>query len=135
MQDAVDDNNVPKLDFVNKDDIVNEFINLILQKIFDGYIFWSPVHYAASNGFIKPFMDRLFYVHFNSGNPFFNGKVAASVVNSRRAGTIAVFEQLNQYYTMSNMPVVSSQYWKDTHGDSPKCQKRFTRNANDEDTL
>lgn len=51
---------------------------------------------------------------------FFNGKVAASVVNSRRAGTTAAFEQLNQYYTMSNMPVVSSQYWNDTHGGSPK---------------
>lgn len=91
-----------------KDDKVNEFINLIRQKNFDGYIFGSPVHYAAPNGFIKPFMDRLFYVHFNSGNPFFNGKVAASVVNSRRAGATAAFKQLNQNYSMSNFPVVSS---------------------------
>lgn len=53
-------------------------------------------------------MDRLFYVHFNSGNPFFNGKVAASVVNSRRAGATAAFKQLNQNYSMSNFPVVSS---------------------------
>lgn len=94
------------------DDVVNEFVNKAAD--FDGYIFGSPVHYAAISGAMGAFMDRAFY----SGGKKMAYKPAAGVVSCRRGGASAAFDQLNKYFTINNMPVVSSQYWNQVHGNS-----------------
>lgn len=66
-------------------------------------------------GQIISFLDRLFF----AGGRRFWGKPGAAVVSCRRGGATATFEQLNQYFTMNNMPVVSSQYWNQVHGFTP----------------
>ena len=81
-------------------------------KTADGFIFGSPVHYAAASGSITGFLDRAFY----SGSPAFQGKPGAAVVSARRAGTTAAFDQLNKYFTINEMPVVSANYWNMVHG-------------------
>lgn len=91
-------------------DIVNEFAAKAVDA--DGYIFGSPVHYAASSGTIKSFMDRVFY----SAGKTMTGKPGAVVVSCRRGGASAAFDQLNKYLTINCMPVVSSQYWNQVHG-------------------
>ena len=103
-----------------KNDKVNEFIELLYKENFDGFIFGSPVHYASPSGFITSFMDRLFYSQLAANKPHLNGKFAAATVNCRRGGATATFEQINKYFMMTNMPVVSSQYWNQTHGSTPK---------------
>ncbi|ERI91016.1 flavin reductase [Clostridiales bacterium oral taxon 876 str. F0540] len=95
------------------DDIVN--IALEKAKDADGFVFGSPVHYAAASGQITSFLDRFFY----AGNSF-QYKPGAAVVSCRRGGSTAAFEQLNKYFTISNMPVVSSQYWNMVHGNTPE---------------
>lgn len=91
-------------------DIVNDFVEKAAQA--DGYIFGTPVHYAAASGALTSFMDRAFY----SGGAKMAGKPAATVVSCRRGGASATFDQINKYYTINNMPVVSSQYWNQVHG-------------------
>jgi multimeric flavodoxin WrbA len=100
------------------DDTVNEFTELA--KTADGFIFGSPVHYASASGAITSFMDRAFY----SGGRFLQSKPAASVVSCRRGGASAAFDQLNKYYTICNMPIVSSQYWNQVHGTNPDEVRR-----------
>ncbi|MCM1569708.1 MAG: flavodoxin family protein [Roseburia sp.] len=95
-------------------DIVNEFVEKAKEA--DGFVFGSPVHYAAASGAITSFLDRVFY----SGSKIFWGKPAACIVSCRRGGATAAFEQLNKYPTISCMPVVSSQYWNMVHGNSPE---------------
>ena len=80
------------------------------------FIFGSPVHYAAASGSITSFMDRAFY----SGGANFQGKPAAAVVSCRRGGASATFDQLNKYFTINCMPIVSSQYWNQVHGNTPE---------------
>ena len=104
----------------SKNGKVNEFINLLHKKNFDGFVFGSPVHYASASGSITSFMDRLFYTQIPAAYPFFKGKPAAAIVNCRRGGASATFDQLNKYFTISNMPIVSSQYWNETHGFTPQ---------------
>lgn len=99
------------------DDTVN--IGLEKAKEADGLIFGSPVHYASASGMITSFLDRFFY----AGNCF-QYKPGAAVVSCRRAGSTAAFEQLNKYFTISNMPVVSSQYWNMVHGNTPEEVKQ-----------
>ena len=89
---------------------VNEFVEKAREA--DGFIFGSPVHYAAASGSITGFLDRAFY----SGSPAFQGKPGAAVVSARRAGTTAAFDQLNKYFTINEMPVVSANYWNMVHG-------------------
>ena len=89
---------------------VNEFVEKAREA--DGFIFGSPVHYAAASGSITGFLDRAFY----SGSPAFQGKPGAAVVSARRAGTTAAFDQLNKYFTISSMPIATSQYWNQIHG-------------------
>lgn len=103
-----------------KHDKVNEFIELLQKEKFDGFVFGSPVHYASASGFLTAFMDRLFYTQLSANKPYLNGKLAAAIVNCRRGGATATFEQINKYFMMTNMPVVSSQYWNETHGFTPK---------------
>ncbi len=68
-------------------------------------------------------MDRLFYSTF-SDSDIFRLKPAATVVSARRAGTTATFEQLNKYFTMTQMPVISSRYWNMVHGSNPEEVKK-----------
>lgn len=93
-------------------DVVNEFVEKAEGA--DGYIFGSPVHYAAASGALTSFMDRAFY----SGGKMMSGKPAAAVVSCRRGGASAAFDQINKYFTINCMPVVGSQYWNQVHGGS-----------------
>ena len=94
------------------DDPVNEFVEKA--KTADGFVFGSPVHYAAASGAITSFLDRAFY---GKGNVF-AGKPGAAVVSCRRGGAASAFDQLNKYFTINSMPVVSSQYWNQVHGNT-----------------
>ena len=95
------------------DDIVNEFIAKAMEA--DGFIFGSPVHYAALSGALTSFMDRAFY----GKGAIYRYKPAAGIVSARRGGTTAAFDQINKYFTISSMPVVSSKYWNMVHGSNP----------------
>jgi len=95
------------------DDVVNEVIEKA--KTADGFIFGSPVYYSGINGTMKSFLDRLFF----SGSQYLSYKPGAGIVSARRAGTTAALQQLNQYFMINNMPVVSSQYWNMVHGNTP----------------
>lgn len=96
------------------EDIVSDFI--ARAKDADGFVFGSPVHYAAAGGSLTCFMDRAFY----SGGAVMAGKPAAAVVSCRRGGASAAFDQLNKYFTINCMPVVTSQYWNQVHGNTPE---------------
>jgi len=97
------------------DDAVNDFVAKAAE--FDGYIFGSPVHYASASGVIVPFMDRVFYSA--AGKGIFRLKPGAAVVSARRAGTTATLDQLNKYFQISEMPVISGRYWNMVHGNTP----------------
>ena len=103
-------------------DRVNEFLDLA--KDADGFVFGSPVHYAAAGGAITSFLDRVFFADALSGGQRFYLKPAAAIVSARRAGTTATFDQLNKYFTISQMPVISSRYWNMVHGTSPEEVKK-----------
>lgn len=96
------------------DDKVNEAVEKMKES--DGLIVGSPVHYASAGGAITSFLDRFFY----SGGGFAAHKPAAAVASARRAGTTATLDQLNKYFMISQMPVVSSQYWNMVHGGCPE---------------
>jgi multimeric flavodoxin WrbA len=95
------------------DDVVNEFVEKAKEA--DGFVFGSPVHFASASGAITSFMDRAFY---GKGAVFAN-KPAAAIMSCRRGGATATLDQLIKYFTISNMPVVSSQYWNMVHGNTP----------------
>lgn len=94
-------------------DKVNEFAPKLLEA--DGVVFGSPVHYAAASGAVTAFMDRLFYAYGKK----LAGKPACAVFSCRRGGASAAFDQLNKYFTISSMPIVSGQYWNMVHGSTP----------------
>lgn len=94
------------------DDCVNEFMEKAA--LADGVVFGSPVHYASAGGALVAFMDRLFY----SSSRKLAYKPAACVVSCRRGGATATFDVLNKYFTINNMPVVSSNYWNEIHGNT-----------------
>lgn len=81
----------------------------------DGVVIGSPVFYAGPNGALCAVLDRVFY----SCGRLLAYKPAAAVVACRRGGASAAFDRLNKYFTISNMPVVSSRYWNDVHGMLP----------------
>lgn len=92
------------------DDAVNELAPKFEEA--DGLVIASPVYYASANATLIALLDRLFYsTHFDK-----RMKVGASVVCARRGGCSATFDELNKFFTISNMPVVSSQYWNSIHG-------------------
>ncbi|MCC8089019.1 MAG: flavodoxin family protein [Rikenellaceae bacterium] len=97
--------------------VVNDKVNELIDRLdeFDGFIFGSPVHYAAASGFITSFLDRLFY----AAGKKMAYKPGAAVASCRRAGSTATLDQLNKYFTISNMPIVPSQYWNMVHGFTP----------------
>lgn len=92
------------------DDIVNELAPKFEEA--DGLVVASPVYYASANATLIAVLDRLFYsTHFSK-----TMKVGASVVCARRGGCSATFDELNKYFTISGMPIASSQYWNSIHG-------------------
>lgn len=92
------------------DDLVNETAPLFEEC--DGLVVGSPVYYASANATLIAFLDRLFY-----STPFDKTmKVGVSVVAARRSGLSATFDELNKYFTITGMPVASSQYWNNIHG-------------------
>ncbi len=100
------------------DDLVNEFVEKA--KDFDGFIFGSPVYYASANGALVAFMDRAFYSDKCGHNNNFATKPAAAIVSARRAGTTASIDQLNKYFAISAMPIITSTYWNMVHGNTPE---------------
>lgn len=100
-------------------DSVNDF--LAIAKKADGFIFGTPVHYAAASGAITSFMDRAFYSDFlGNNNQTFYMKPAAAVISARRAGTTNAFDQINKYFTIQEMPIISSRYWNMVFGAKPE---------------
>lgn len=92
------------------DDVVNETASKF--KACDGMVIASPVYYASANGTLISFLDRLFYsTGFDK-----TMKVGASVAVARRGGCSSTFDELNKYFTISGMPIASSQYWNSVHG-------------------
>lgn len=98
-------------------DVVNEFA--LKCKEADGFVFGTPVHYAAASGAISAFMDRLFYSTFSNPD-LFRLKPAAAIMSARTAGTTATYDQLNKYFGMKQMPIISSRYWNMVHGSTPE---------------
>ena len=95
------------------DDMVNEVAKKFEEC--DGMVVGSPVYYASANGTLTAFLDRLFYsTRFDK-----RMKVGASIAVARRGGCSATFDQLNKYFTISGMPLASSQYWNSVHGAKP----------------
>ena len=92
------------------DDIVNEVATKF--KDVQGIVFGTPTYYASANGTLRSFLDRLFY----STNFSKRMKVGAAVVSSRRAGSTTAFDEINKYFSISEMPIVSSTYWNEVHG-------------------
>ena len=96
------------------DDAVNRVIDEL--DSISALVVGSPVYYASASGQLCSFMDRLFH----SCGRRMAGKLGASVVSCRRGGASAAFDRLNKYFTISNMPIVSSQYWNQVHGNTPE---------------
>ena len=98
--------------------VFDDEVNIVAKKFdeSDGIVIGSPVYYASANGTLISFLDRLFYSTLADKTM----KVGAAVVSARRAGTTATFDELNKYFTISSMPVVSSQYWNMVHGYTPE---------------
>jgi multimeric flavodoxin WrbA len=98
---------------VFKDDPVNECVDLLGAA--DGLVVGSPVYYAGPNGTLTAVLDRMFF----GKSQKYRFKPAAAVASLRRGGASATFDRLNKYFTISEMPVVSSQYWNSIHGTNP----------------
>ena len=97
--------------------VFNDIVNEMAPKFeaCDGLVIGSPVYYASANATLIAFLDRLFY-----STPFDKTmKVGASVVAARRGGLSSTFDELNKYFTITGMPVASSQYWNSIHGRKP----------------
>lgn len=92
------------------DDVVNEIASKLEEC--DGMVVGTPVYYASANGTLISLLDRLFY----SSKFDKRMKVGAGIVVARRGGCSSTFDQLNKYFTISGMPVASSQYWNNAHG-------------------
>ncbi len=99
-------------------DTVNEFLQLALD--YDGFVFGTPVHWGGATGAIISFLDRAFYADLNGGGRRFLLKPAATVISARRAGTTATWDQLNKYFGLMQMPIVTSRYWNMVHGANPR---------------
>ena len=94
-------------------DAVNDFAEKFEKA--DGIVVGSPVYYSAPNATVQAFLQRLFYSsHFDK-----TMKVGAAFICARRGGTTASFDVLNKFFTISGMPIASSQYWNNIHGGAP----------------
>ena len=108
---------------IKKGECVFNDVNMLRNRIAesDGFVFGSPVYYASANGNLISFMDRLFY---STPKKYLMYKPAASVVSARRAGTTATFDILNKYFSICQMPIISSSYWNMVHGNTPEEVER-----------
>jgi multimeric flavodoxin WrbA len=97
-----------------RDDLYSGILRIVKEGI-DGLVVGSPVYYGGPNGSLCALLDRVFY----SLGAYLRFKPAASVVVCRRGGASASFDRLNKYFTIMNMPVVSSQYWNMVYGQTP----------------
>ena len=90
--------------------VINDTVNQFCEKAkcADGFVFGSPVHYAAMSGAMSSFMDRAFY---SGGRDTYYLKPAAGITVARRGGNIATFDQLNRYFGIMEMPIITSTYW------------------------
>lgn len=95
-------------------DCVNELIEKARGA--QGFVFGSPVYYGHPSGRLLSIMDRAFY----AAGSVFSGKPAAAVASSRRAGSLATLDAIQKHFTISQMPVVSSFYWNEVHGNKPE---------------
>ncbi|WP_300805097.1 flavodoxin family protein [uncultured Duncaniella sp.] len=93
-------------------DIVNETAPKFAEA--DGIVVGTPTYYAGSNGQVLSFLDRLFYSTMKTVNKTM--KIGAAVISSRRGGSTSAFDEINKYFTISSMPIVSSTYWNEVHG-------------------
>ena len=100
------------------DDTVNQFLDIAGE--YDGFVFGTPVHWGGASGAITSFMDRAFYADLCGGGERFLLKPAAAVISARRAGTTATWDQINKYFALMQMPIVSSRYWNIVHGAAPE---------------
>ena len=101
-----------------QDDIVNKLLPKALKA--DAMVLGAPVHFASAAGQASSAFDRLFMM----ANGGFANKPGAAIVSCRRGGASATFDQLNKYFTISNMPVVSGNYWNQVHGNTPEEVKQ-----------
>lgn len=104
------------------DDRVNEFLDIAGN--FDGFVFGTPVHWAGATGSMTSFLDRVFYADFCGGRNSFYLKPAAAIMSARRAGTTATWDQMNKYFGLMEMPIVTSRYWNMVHGATPEQVKQ-----------
>lgn len=95
----------------------DDVVNLVAQRMrgADGLIVGSPVYYASANGSVISLLDRLYRI-----GGCFAHKPAACIASARRAGTTATIDELNKYFLIAQMPVVSSNYWTMVHGNTPE---------------
>lgn len=102
--------------------IFDDAVNRVAAKAeeYDGIVVGSPVYYGGPDSQICAFLDRLFY---SAGKKFVR-KPAAAIVSCRRGGATASFERLNKYFEISNMPLVTSQYWNQIHGNNAEEAKQ-----------
>jgi multimeric flavodoxin WrbA len=98
--------------------VINDDVNELAKKFeeADGLIVGSPVYYAGANGSVLSLLDRLFF----SSRFDKSMKVGAAVLSSRRGGSTSAFDEINKYFTISNMPIASSTYWNEVHGFTPE---------------
>ena len=98
--------------------VFNDIVNEIASKFeeADGIIIGTPTYYAGSNGTIISLLDRLFY----STNFDKTMKVGTAIISSRRAGSTSALDEIYKYYSICNMPIVSSSYWNEVHGFNAK---------------
>ena len=99
--------------------VFDDGVNQVAARLdeFDGLVVGSPVYYGGPTGRLTSFLDRLF---FSADKAKLAGKLAASVVSCRRGGSTGSFQRLNQFFLMTNMTVVGSQYWNQVHGSNPE---------------
>lgn len=96
------------------DDGVNEIAARL--EAFDGFVVGAPVYYSGPSAQSTAFLDRLFYSAFAK----LRGKPGAAVVSCRRGGASAAYDRLNKYFGINSMPIVTSQYWNQVHGNRPE---------------
>ena len=98
--------------------VIGDRVNEAIEKLAaaDALVVATPVHYASPAGALLAFLDRMFY----AGGSKFAHKPAAAFASARRAGTTASLDVINKYFTISQMPVVSSTYWPMVHGSTPE---------------
>lgn len=98
--------------------VFDDGVNALAARLdeFDAVVIGSPVYYSGPSGQSTAFLDRLFY----SASAKLKGKPGAAIVSCRRGGASAAYDRLNKYFGISSMPIVTSQYWNQIHGNTPE---------------